>query len=190
MSDETGLKHIVDETEEKMSKSVHAFDSELSKMRTGRASTSLVEHILVDYYGTQTPINQLATISTPEARTVLIQPWDTSAISAIEKAIMKSELGINPTNDGKVIRLSLPVLTEERRKDMVKQVGKLAEDYRVSIRQIRKDMNGKVKDAEKDQHVPEDEAKKFLHRIQELTDKYILRINERFEKKEKEILEI
>jgi ribosome recycling factor len=103
---------------------------------------------------------------------------------------MKSELGINPTNDGKVIRLSLPVLTEERRKDMVKQVGKLAEDYRVSIRQIRKDMNGKVKDAEKDQHVPEDEAKKFLHRIQELTDKYILRINERFEKKEKEILEI
>ena len=190
MTDESGLKHLLDEAEEKMSKSVHAFDSELSKMRTGRASTSLVEHIAVDYYGTQTPVNQLATLSTPEARTLLIQPWDISAISAIEKAIMKSELGINPTNDGKVIRLTLPVLTEERRKDMVKQVGKLAEDYRVSIRQIRKDTNSKVKDAEKDQHVPEDETKKVLHKIQELTDKYILRINERFERKEKEILEI
>ncbi len=106
-----------------MSKSVHAFDSELSKMRTGRASTSLVEHIAVDYYGTQTPVNQLATISTPEARTLLIQPWDTSAITAIEKAIMKSELGINPTNDGKVIRLSLPVLTKSAGKTWSSRSG-------------------------------------------------------------------
>lgn len=190
MSDETGLKHILDETEDRMTKTVQAFDGELSKIRTGRASTSLVEHILVDYYGTMTPINQLATISTPEARTILIQPWDMNAISNIERAIMKSELGINPTNDGKVIRMAIPVLTEERRKDLVKHVGKLAEDYRVSVRQIRKDMNNKIKDAEKDQHVPEDETKKYLHKIQELTDKFIQRLNERLEKKEKEILEI
>lgn len=190
MSDETALKQVLDETDDRMSKTVHAFEAELSKIRTGRASTSLVEHIQVDYYGTQTPINQLATISTPEARTILIQPWDINAISNIEKAIMKSEVGINPTNDGKVIRMAIPVLTEERRKDLVKHVGKLTEDYRVSVRQIRKDMNNKIKDAEKDQHVPEDVVKKYLHKIQELTDKFIQRLNERLEKKEKEILEI
>jgi ribosome recycling factor len=190
MSEEIGIGEIIRETEERMNKSLHVFDSELSKIRTGRASISLVEHIAVDYYGTQTPINQLATISTPEARTILIQPWDINAISGIEKAIMKSELGVNPANDGKVIRIAIPVLTEERRKDLVKHVHKLAEEYRVAVRQIRKDMNSKLKDAEKEKHVPEDAQKKNLNKIQEITDKSIQKINERLEKKEKEILEV
>ena len=190
MSEDASIEEIIKDTEERMSKSVHVFDSELSKIRTGRASTALVEYISVDYYGTPTPINQLATISTPEARTILIQPWDMNAITDIEKAIMKSDLGINPSNDGKVIRIVIPTLTEERRKELVKHVSKLAEEYRVAIRQIRKDMNAKLKDAEKESHVPEDTAKKNLHRIQELTDKHILKINERLEKKEKEILEV
>jgi ribosome recycling factor len=190
MSEEIAIEEIIKETEERMNKSVHVFDSELVKIRTGRASTALVEHISVDYYGTPTPINQLATISTPEVKTILIQPWDMNAISNIEKAIMKSELGINPSNDGKVIRIVIPTLTEERRKELVKHVSKLTEEYRVAIRQIRKDMNAKLKDAEKEKHVPEDTAKKNLHRIQELTDKFIHKINERLEKKEKEILEV
>jgi ribosome recycling factor len=190
MGEDASIEEIIKDTEERMNKSVHVFDSELSKIRTGRASTTIVEYISVDYYGTPTPINQLATISTPEARTILIQPWDMNAITDIEKAIMKSDLGINPSNDGKVIRMVIPTLTEERRKELVKHVGKLAEDYRVAIRQIRKDMNAKLKDAEKESHVPEDTAKKNLHRIQELTDKCILKINERLEKKEKEILEV
>ena len=190
MSEETGIDEIIKETEDRMNKSLHVFDSELSKIRTGRASTSLVEHISVDYYGTQTPINQLATISTPEARTILIQPWDINAISGIEKAIMKSELGVNPANDGKVIRIAIPVLTEERRRDLVKNIGKLAEEYRVAVRQIRKDMNSRLKDAEKESHVPEDAAKKNLNKIQEITDKFIQKINERMQKKEKDILEV
>ncbi len=190
MSDATGIDEIIRETEDRMNKSLHVFDSELAKIRTGRASTGLVEHISVDYYGTMTPINQLATISTPEARTILIQPWDINAISAIEKAIMKSELGVNPANDGKVIRIAIPALTEERRKDLVKHLHKLAEEYRVAVRQIRKDMNGKLKEAEKEKHVPEDAAKKNLNKIQEITDKFIQKINERLEKKEKDILEV
>lgn len=190
MSEDVSVEEIILEAEDKMDKTVHVFDSELSKIRTGRASTALVEHISVDYYGTQTPINQLATISTPESRTILIQPWDTNAITSIEKAIMTSDLGVNPSNDGKVIRLAIPTLTEERRKELVKYVGKLAEDYRVSIRQVRKDINHKIKEAEKEQHISEDETKKNLHEVQELTDKFINKINERLEKKEKEILEI
>lgn len=190
MSEDISIEEIIKETEERMNKSLHVFDAELTKIRTGRASTALVEHISVVYYGTTTPINQLATISTPEARTILIQPWDINAITNIEKAIMKSDLGINPSNDGIVIRMVIPTLTEERRKELVKHVSKLAEDYRVAIRQIRKDMNAKLKDAEKEKHVPEDAAKKNLNRIQELTDKLIVKINERLEKKEKEILEV
>ena len=190
MSEENKLEDALQRAEERMKKSLSAFDSELSRIRTGRASSALVEYIMVDYYGVQTPLNQMATISTPEARTILIQPWDTNAVSDIEKAIMTSELGINPSNDGKVIRLAIPVLTEERRKELVKFVGKVAEDYKVSIRQIRKDTNHTLKEIEKEDHISEDEVKKQLDKVQNLTDKYVKEIGELLEKKEKEILEV
>jgi len=190
MAEEMDLTEILLEAEERMDKSLSVFDDELSKIRTGRASTGLIDHITVDYYGTLTPINQMATVSIPEARTILIQPWDQTAISEVEKAIQKSELGINPSNDGKTIRLNIPVLTEDRRKELVKYVGKLAEDYRVSVRQVRKDINHKIKEAEKEDGIPEDEIKKTLHEVQNLTDKFIKEINVMLEKKDKEIMEV
>jgi ribosome recycling factor len=189
MSDEKGLSVVVENSKNRMVKSLGVFESELTRIRTGRASTSLVDHIRVDYYGTLTPLNQLATIAVPEIRTILIQPWDIGALSAIEKAIMQSDLGINPANDGKVIRINIPMLTEERRKELVKYVGKLAEEYRISIRQVRKDTNNEVKEAEKEKKIPEDEVKRSLTKIQELTDDFIDRINKALEKKEKEIMQ-
>ncbi len=129
------LDDILTDTEERMDKTISAFSTELTKIRTGRASSGLVDSIIVDYYGAETPINQLATVSIPESKTIMIQPWDVSAIPEVEKAIMKSEIGINPSNDGKVIRLNIPALTEERRKELVKYVAKVAEEFRVSIRQ-------------------------------------------------------
>lgn len=184
------LSDIISDTESKMSKTISAFSTELSKIRTGRASTALVDHIIVDYYGAETPINQLATVSVPEPRTILIQPWDTNAITDVEKALMKSELGINPSNDGKVIRLNIPSLTEERRKELVKYVAKVAEEFRVSIRQTRHEVNHFMKDLEKEEGIPEDRIKKNLDNVQKLTDKFINDINEMLEKKEKEILEV
>lgn len=184
------LEDILNDTEQRMKKTLSAFGTELGKIRTGRASSALVDHIMVDYYGAETPINQLATVSVPESRTIIIQPWDTSAISDVEKAIMKSELGINPSNDGKVIRLGIPALTEERRKELVKYVAKIAEDFRVSIRQIRHDVNHFVKELEKEEGIPEDRVKRNLDNIQKLTDKFIQNINEMLEKKEKEIMEV
>ena len=184
------LADIINDTDSRMTKTISAFQTELTKIRTGRASSALVDHIIVDYYGAETPINQLATVSVPESRTILIQPWDTNALSDVEKAIMKSELGINPSNDGKVIRLNIPALTEERRKELVKYVAKVAEEFRVSIRQTRHDVNHFVKDLEKEEGIPEDNIKKNLENVQKLTDKYIKEINEMLEKKEKEILEV
>jgi len=190
MAEEIDFDEVLLEAEERMDKSLSVFDSELGKIRTGRASTGLIEHIMVDYYGAITPINQMATVSIPEARTILIQPWDQSAISEVEKAIQKSEIGINPSNDGKTIRLNIPVLTEDRRKELVKYVSKLAEDYRVSVRQIRKDVNHKITKADKEEHIPEDEVKTTLKEVQDLTDKFIKEINVMLEKKEKEIMEV
>jgi len=184
------LDDVLNDTEDRMNKTLSAFNSELGKIRTGRASSALVDHIMVDYYGAETPINQLATVSVPESRTIIIQPWDTSAISEVEKAIMKSELGINPSNDGKVIRLGIPALTEDRRKELVKYVAKIAEEYRVSIRQIRHDVNHFVKELEKEEGLPEDPVKKNHDNVQKITDKFIQSINEMLEKKEKEILEV
>ena len=154
-----------------MNKTIHVLQSELAKVRTGRASTSLVSDIIVDYYGAQTPINQLANISTPDTTSIIIQPWDETVINEIEKAINKSDLGITPANDGKIIRLTIPPLTEERRKELVKYVSKISEDHKVAIRQIRKDTNNHIKELEK-------------------TDKMIDSINIIFEKKQKEVLEI
>ncbi len=190
MSEDKELEGIIQRADERMKKSLNTFDSELSRIRTGRASSALVEHIMVDYYGVKTPLNQMATISTPEARTILIQPWDMNAVSEIEKAIMTSELGINPSNDGKIIRLVIPVLTEERRKELVKFVSKVGEDYKVSIRQIRKDTNHTLKEVEKEDNISEDEVKKQLNKVQAMTDKHIKEVGEILEKKEKEILEI
>jgi len=189
MSDEKDLNAILENSKNKMGKSLSAFESELTKIRTGRASTSLVDHIRVDYYGTLTPLNQLATIAVPEIRTILIQPWDVSAISDAEKAIQQSELGITPSNDGKVIRINMPLLTEERRKDLVKYVHKMAEDFRVSIRNARKDINTRIKAEEKESKLPEDEVKKILTKVQDATDKYISEIKKILDEKEKEILD-
>ncbi len=190
MSDGKTLNEIIEDMKKRTNKSLEVLKSELAKVRTGRASTALVEHIKVDYYGTQTPLGQLATISVPEPRAILIQPWDVSAIAIVEKAIRQSNLGVNPTNDGKVIRIAIPHLTEERRKELVKSTGKLAEEYRVAIRQIRKDTNSLAKEAEKEKRIPEDEVKKNLTKIQEITDDLIKKINDILEKKEKEIMEL
>lgn len=184
------IEDVIDESILKMDDTLDAFKRELSRMRTGRASASLVEHIKADYYGTPTPLSQMANVSVPESRTIVIQPWDTKAMGDIEKAIMQSDLGITPTNDGKLIRIVLPVLTEERRKELVKYVNKLAEDYRVSIRNSRKDINNKIKASEKDKEITEDDVKMFLNQIQKVTDQHISRVQEILEEKEKEILEI
>ncbi len=191
MSEEDlSLEELQLDAEERMDKTVHFFDIELSKIRTGRASSALVESIRVDYFGAPTPMNQLANISIPEPTLILIQPWDPNAISEIEKAISQSDLGITPMNDGKLIRLTIPPLTEERRKELVKYSSKIAEEHRVAIRQIRKDTNNHIKDLEKNEHLPEDIIKKSLKNIQELTDNHIKNLNLILERKEKEILEI
>lgn len=190
MSEEISIEEVQLDAEDRMDKTIRFFDIELSKVRTGRASSSLVESIKVDYFGAPTPMNQLANISVPESTTIVIQPWDPNAISEIEKAISQSDLGINPMNDGKIIRLSIPPLTEERRKELVKYTSKIAEEHRIAIRQVRKDANNHIKEIEKKENLPEDDIKKYLDSIQEMTDKHIDKLNSRLEKKEKEILEI
>lgn len=190
MSEDITIEEIELDAEDRMEKTIRFFESELSKVRTGRASSTLVESIKVDYFGASTPINQLANISVPEPTTIIIQPWDQNAIAEIEKAISQSDLGITPMNDGKIIRLTIPPLTEERRKELVKYTAKIAEDNKIAVRQIRKDVNNQIKDLEKKQNLPEDFVKKSLNNIQQLTDDHIKKLNTIFEKKEKEILEI
>ncbi|ADD02464.1 ribosome recycling factor [Thermoanaerobacter mathranii subsp. mathranii str. A3] len=177
-------------SEEKMQKSLSVLKSELAAIRAGRANPALLDRIMVDYYGTPTPLNRLATITAPEARVLVVQPWDVSKISDIEKAIQKSDLGINPVSDGKVLRLVFPELTEERRKELVKLVYKKAEEAKVAVRQIRRDANDTVKKMEKNGEISEDERKKREEEIQKLTDKYIKEIDKIAETKEKEIMEI
>ena len=176
--------------EEKMKKAIVALQADFNTLRTGRASASLFDSIKVDYYGQKTPLNQVASISIPEARLVVIQPWDKSILGEIEKAIQKSELSVNPNNDGKVIRISIPPLTEERRKELVKLAKNKAEQTRVSIRNIRRDANEELKNKQKDGQISEDESKRGIDEIQKLTDKYIEEINNVLELKEKEILEV
>ncbi len=190
MSEPLSVEEILIEAEDRMERTISAFEQELSKIRTGRASTNLVDTIKVSYFDTQTPVNQLANISVPDSSTILIQAWDPSAVDAIQKGITQSELGITPSVDGNAIRLVIPPLTEERRKDLVKRTAKTAEDRRISVRQIRKDVNNLIKKTGKTDKTPEDETKKALSEIQELTDRAINRVNSLLEKKEKEILEI
>ena len=173
-----------------MKGTIEATKKELASVRTGRASASILDRVVVEYYGTPTPLKQLANISVPEARMIIVQPWDKSALSAVEKAIQKADLGLNPVNDGSIIRLPVPQLTEERRKELVKVVKKEAEEKRVVIRNLRRDGNEKVKALEKDGHLSEDEVKRGLDEIQKLTDRYIVEIDKLLEHKEKEIMEV
>ncbi len=176
--------------EEKMGKTLNALNSEFSSMRAGRANTSVLDKIRVDYYGTPTPINQMAAVSVAEARILTIQPWDTSTLHTIEKAIQASDIGINPQNDGRIIRLVFPQITEERRKDLCKDVKKMAEDSRVSIRSTRRDCIDKVKKMEKASEITEDDLKHAEKKLQDITDKYIKEIDKAAEAKEKDIMEI
>lgn len=178
------------DAEEKMKKAVKALEDEFKTIRTGRASAALFENIRVDYYDQKVPLNQVATISIPEARLVVIQPWDRSVLSGIEKAVQKSELSVNPNNDGKVIRINIPPLTEERRKELVKVVRNIAEKNRVSVRNIRRDANDELKNMQKSSEIGEDQSKRGQDEIQKLTDRYIGEINSIVESKEKEIMEI
>jgi len=171
-----------------MQGALDALGREFAGVRTGRASTGLLEGIRVDYYGTPTPVPQVASLSVPDPKTLLIQPWDASLLPAIEKAIMKSDLGLTPANDGKVIRLVMPPLNEERRKQLAKAVGKLAEDARVAIRNIRHDANKKLKTMEKEKKISEDDGRRGQDQTQKITDKFIQRVDELLKKKEQEIL--
>jgi ribosome recycling factor len=181
---------IFQELREGMEKAIGAVEKSFSKVRTGRASLSLLDGIRIDYYGTPTPINQVASLSIPESRLIVISPWDSSVLGAIEKAIQKSDLGLMPNNDGKLIRLAIPVLTEERRKELVKVVRKMAEECKVKQRNVRRDANEKLKTLKKDNKISEDELFGFQDEVQKLTDRYIAKADEILTVKEKEIMEI
>ena len=176
--------------ETRMQAAVDLLTREFSGLRTGRANTALLDALRVEAYGAVTPINQMASLAVPDPRTLVIQPWDASQITAIEKAIMKSDLGLTPANDGKVIRLVLPPLTEERRKQLAKTVGKFAEDARVAIRNIRREANDKLKALAKDKKVSQDEERRAHDAIQKATDRFISKVEETAKKKEQEILAI
>ena len=176
--------------EPKMQRAIDAMERDFSGIRTGRASTALVERITVDYYGTQTPLNQVAGISTPDAHLIVIQPWDRSVLSAIEKAITKSDIGLTPNVDGTVVRLNVPPLTEERRRDMVKQVRRRTEEARVEVRNRRREAADVLKKALRDGELSEDEERREFEALQRLTDRFIEAIDARSERKEAEILEV
>ncbi len=180
------MQELKAKAEERMKKTIAALHDEFNLLRTGRASAALFDRIKVEYYGTPTPLNQLANISIPEARLIVIQPFDKNAIGDVEKAIQASELGLNPNNDGKVVRIAIPPLNEERRKELVKQAKNMAENSRVSIRNIRRDVNEQLKNG----GFPEDEQKKAIDDVQKLTDKYIEEIGGILKEKEKEIMEV
>ncbi|MGH7262672.1 MAG: ribosome recycling factor [Candidatus Rokuibacteriota bacterium] len=182
------MQAVIKEAETRMQGALDTVGREFAGVRTGRATTGLLEGIRVDYYGTPTPVPQVASLSVPDPKTLLIQPWDASLLPQIEKAIMKSDLGLTPANDGKVIRLVMPPLTEERRKQLAKAVGKLAEDARVAIRNIRHEANKKLKTMEKDKKISEDDGRRSQEQVQKITDKFIQRVDELLKKKEQEIL--
>ena len=184
------LKELYDKTKEKMTKTINALNSEYDSIRAGRASAKVLDKIQADYYGTPTPINQMASVSNADARTLVIQPWDKSALSVICKAIQTSDLGINPQNDGTVIRLNFPPLTEERRKQLTKEISKIAEDSKVAIRQLRRDAMDKVKAMKKNSEITEDDQKIGEDKVQKITDDFIKQIDEIEKSKTAEIMEI
>jgi len=181
---------LFSETEHKMERSLAALRKDLSRIRTGRASLALLEGITVDYYGTPTPLNQLATLAVPESRLITIQPWDKSQIGLLEKAIQRSDLGLTPVNDGKLIRLAIPPLTAERRKELVKQVKKIGEEAKIALRNVRREGNDALKDREKAKQISEDDWRRSQEQMQKLTDRYITHVDEVLSTKEHEILEV
>ena len=184
------MQTVLKDLDARMNAALDALSREFATVRTGRASTALLDAIRVDYYGTPTPVNQMASVSTPDARTLVVQPWEAGQLGAIEKAIMKSDLGIQPVNDGKLIRLTMPTPTEERRKQLVKTVAKMAEDARVAVRNVRREANEKLKVAAKDKKAPlsEDEERRAHDQVQKTTDRFIAKVDELLKKKEQEIL--
>jgi ribosome recycling factor len=183
------LDEVFADLKDRMDKCVSNLERDLSRVRTGRASASLLDGIRVDYYGTPTPLSQMASISVPEARLLVIQPWDNQTLGDIEKAILKSELSLMPMNDGKVLRISIPPLSEQRRKELVKIVKKMAEEGRVALRNVRRDVNEMLKDLKKEKEISEDEQFAAQDKVQKTTDDYIKKVDQRFETKEKEIME-
>jgi len=184
------IEDIFEDTKERMIKSEKAFEKELSKVRTGRASQNMLDGVRVDYYGVLTSLNQMATVSIPESRLITVKPWDVSVIKEVEKAILKANLGFTPTNDGKLIRISIPPLTEAGRKEIAKSAAKICEEYKVAIRNIRRDSNEMIKELQKEGEIPEDDSFKGQKLIQELTDQNVKNLDEIFAKKQKEILEV
>ena len=181
---------VLDALKKEMEQTIDAMRKDFAKMRTGRASTALIEGVMVDYYGSRSPLNQLAALSAPEPRLLVIQPYDRSVMQAIEKGILQSDLGLTPINDGKVIRLPIPELTEERRKELVRHVRKVAEDYRVSLRNHRRDANERLKKMQKEKQIPEDEARATQDRVQKLTDEYIDKLDKLLKAKEDELMAV
>ncbi|WP_188205836.1 ribosome recycling factor [Alkalibacillus aidingensis] len=181
---------VIKDCREKMNSAIQAFGRQLATVRAGRANPALLDSVYVDYYGASTPLNQLATVSAPEARLLVITPFDKSAMGEIEKAILKADLGLTPNNDGNVIRINIPALTEERRKDLVKVTRKYAEEARVQIRNIRRDANEQIKKLEKESEITEDESRSYQEDVQKETDKHINEIDQMLEDKEKEITEV
>lgn len=184
------IADVKSKTSTGMAKALDSFKRDLSKVRTGRASLSLLDDIRVDYYGTPTPLSQVGTLAVPEPRLITIQPWEKKLVSEIEKAILKSDLGLNPSSDGQVIRLNFPPLTEERRKEMVKQVKRMGEDAKIAIRNVRREANDALKKLEKDKAITEDEHKRAEKDIQDVTDDYIARVDQVIADKEKDLMEI
>ena len=181
---------LLGDAERRMLKAIEALKQDLAAIRTGRASLALIERITVDYYGAPTPINQVASVSVPEARLLVIQPWDKKMLTDIEKAIQKSDLGINPNNDGQVIRLNVPPMNEERRRDLVKTLHKKLDEHKVAVRNVRRDIQDKLRDREKKKEVSEDELKRSTEKLQKLTDRYIDEMDKVGKTKEQEILEV
>ena len=183
------IEDIYQETRENMGKSVDDLKREFKRVRTGRASLSILDGIRVNYYGTPTPLNQMATLAVPESRLITIQPWDVSGIKEIEKAILKSDLGLTPSSDGKIVRIAIPPLTEERRKELVKVINKVSEEHKVAVRNIRRDSNEMLKDLKKEGDISEEEAFKAQDQVQKITDDHVNLVDQITKEKEKEILE-
>lgn len=181
---------ILTECKDAMQKSLKSLENDLSKIRTGRASITLLDGLTVDYYGTQTPLNQVATLTTPDARLIVISPFEKKMIQPIEKVVQAANLGLQPQSDGNVVRLPIPPLSEERRKDLVKQIKKMGEDTKVALRQVRRDANDRLKKEEKDHKLSEDEVKRLQEQVQKETDKFVATVDERLTKKEKEVMTI